>query len=145
MQSNRYDLIIRNGTVIDGTGAPRTRADIAVHGARIAAIGDLEESTAATEIDAADRIVAPGFIDVHTHDDNSLIDKPDMFYKTSQGVTSVVVGNCGISLAPYTLTGDRARPLASRHPAQPPPRGGPRAAGGLGEGLEATAGPGLGS
>lgn len=110
MQSDRFDLIIRNGTVIDGTGAPRTRADIAVRGDRIAAIGDLAEASAATEIDAAGRIVAPGFIDVHTHDDNSLIDKPDMFYKTSQGVTSVVVGNCGISLAPYTLTGDRARP-----------------------------------
>jgi N-acyl-D-amino-acid deacylase len=49
-------------------------------------------------------VVCPGFVDVHTHDDNSLLDRPDMFYKTSQGVTSVVIGNCGISLAPYTLT-----------------------------------------
>jgi N-acyl-D-amino-acid deacylase len=110
MTEGRFDLLIRNGDIIDGTGAPRVRADLGVRGDRIAAIGDLSQTQGASEIDAAGRIVAPGFIDVHTHDDNCLLDRPDMFYKTSQGVTSVVVGNCGISLAPYTLTGDRPHP-----------------------------------
>ncbi|MCG8548388.1 MAG: amidohydrolase family protein, partial [Alphaproteobacteria bacterium] len=110
MPATKFDLIIRNGDVIDGSGAPRRRADVGIDGDRIAAIGDLGRATGASELDAAGRVVAPGFIDVHTHDDNALLDQPDMFYKTSQGVTSVVVGNCGISLAPYTLTGDRPRP-----------------------------------
>ena len=110
MNTGKFDLLIRNGDVIDGTGTPRVQADIGVSGDRIAAIGDLSQARGAVEEDAAGRVVCPGFIDVHTHDDNSLFDRPDMFYKTSQGVTSVVVGNCGISLAPYTLTGDRARP-----------------------------------
>ena len=109
-QTNRFDLLIRHGDLIDGTGSARRKADIGVAGDRIAAVGDLAEASAAVEADASGRVVCPGFIDVHTHDDNSLLDRPDMFYKTSQGVTSVVVGNCGISLAPYRLTGDRARP-----------------------------------
>jgi len=110
MTDQRFDLVIRNGDIIDGTGATRFRADLGVRGDRIAEIGDLSQARGGKEIDAAGRVVAPGFIDVHTHDDNCLLDKPDMFYKTSQGVTSVVVGNCGISLAPYTLTGDRPLP-----------------------------------
>ena len=110
MNNGKYDLVIRNGEVIDGTGAPRFRADVGVTGDRVAAVGDLSGARGAVEEDAAGRVVSPGFIDVHTHDDNSLFDRPDMFYKTSQGVTSVVIGNCGISLAPYTLTGDRAAP-----------------------------------
>lgn len=110
MNDGRYDLVICNGDVIDGTGAPRVRADLGVRGDRIVAVGNLSTAQAARRFDAAGRVVAPGFIDVHTHDDNGLLDRPDMFYKTSQGVTSVVVGNCGISLAPYTLTGDRPQP-----------------------------------
>lgn len=110
MTSEKFDLLIRNGEVIDGTGSPRFKADIGVRGDRIAAIGDLSAAAGAVEENAAGRIVSPGFVDVHTHDDNSLLDRPDMFYKASQGVTSVVIGNCGISLAPYTLTGDRAAP-----------------------------------
>ena len=102
-----YDLIIRNGTVIDGSGAPRHDADFAVDGDRIAAIGDLSGAQGRSEIDATGLIVAPGFIDVHTHDDHALLSRPDMAFKASQGVSTVVVGNCGISLAPLTFEGDR--------------------------------------
>src|SRR3546814_9094587 len=104
----RYDLVIRNGTLIDGTGAPARPADLGIAGGRIAALGDLGDAHGAVELDAAGRIVAPGFIDVHTHDDNALLVKPDMTYKTSQGVTTVVAGNCGLSLEPFTLAMERA-------------------------------------
>ncbi len=106
----RFDLVIRNGSVLDGTGAAEFSADIGVRDQRIAAIGPLEEAEADIEFDAAGRTVAPGFIDVHTHDDNSLLAKADMGYKTSQGVTTVVVGNCGVSLAPLAFEGDRPPP-----------------------------------
>ena len=95
-----YDLIIRNATVIDGTKAPRYRADIGVRDGRIAEIGRLDDAKADRDIDALGRIAAPGFIDVHTHDDQMVLATPDMLPKVSQGVTTVVVGNCGISLAP---------------------------------------------
>jgi N-acyl-D-amino-acid deacylase len=97
----RADLVIRGGSVIDGTGAERQKADIAVTGERIAAIGDLSATEGEREIDATDRIVAPGFIDVHTHDDRYLFTHPEMAPKASQGVTTVVVGNCGFSLSPW--------------------------------------------
>jgi N-acyl-D-amino-acid deacylase len=111
MQGKAFDTIIQGGTLIDGTGAPRRAADIGVTGDRIAAIaepGTLKD--AAQTIDATGRVVAPGFIDVHTHDDHALLTKPDMSYKASQGVTTVVAGNCGISLAPLVLEGDRPPP-----------------------------------
>jgi len=108
----RYSLIIRNGTLIDGTRAPRRAGDVAVSGPRIARIGDLGAATAEVEIDAAGRIVAPGFIDAHTHDDRLMLSSPDMAPKVSQGVTTVVAGNCGISLAPAP------RPMAK--PVVPP-------------------------
>src|SRR3954463_13424339 len=95
-----YDLLIRNATVIDGTRAPRYEADIAVNNGRIAAIGRLNVAQADVELDASGRIVAPGFIDAHTHDDRLMLSAPDMAPKVSQGVTTVVAGNCGISLAP---------------------------------------------
>lgn len=93
-----YDLVIRNATVIDGTRAARYPADVAVSGAAIAAIGrDLARGE--REIDASGKVAAPGFIDVHTHDDRALLEG-DMAAKLSQGVTTVVAGNCGVSLAP---------------------------------------------
>ena len=95
-----YDVLFAGGTVIDGTGAPRARADVAVSGDRIAAVGDLAGAQAARTIDATGRIVSPGFIDAHTHDDNLLLVDRDMTPKTSQGVTTVIAGNCGVSLAP---------------------------------------------
>lgn len=96
----RFDLLILGGTVIDGTGAPERRADVGVRGDRVAAIGDLEGSSADVEIDANGKVAAPGFIDVHTHDDRLMLSHPDMAPKASQGVTTVVAGNCGISLSP---------------------------------------------
>ena len=110
MPDNRYDLIIEGGTLIDGSGAPGSTADIGVSGDRIAAIGDLAQESAEARIDAAGRIVAPGFIDVHTHDDHALLAKPDMAYKASQGVATVVAGNCGLSLAPLRSLGERPPP-----------------------------------
>ena len=95
-----YDLLIRNALIIDGTRRPRYAGDIAVRGGRIADIGKLGAARAELEIDAAGNIAAPGFIDAHTHDDRLLRSDPAMTPKVSQGVTSVVVGNCGISLAP---------------------------------------------
>jgi N-acyl-D-amino-acid deacylase len=95
----RYDLVIRNGSVVDGTRAARFRADVAVSGDRIVAVGSVSEE-ASQEIDAGGLVVAPGFIDAHTHDDRLMLSSPEMAPKVSQGVTTVVAGNCGISLAP---------------------------------------------
>ena len=96
----RCDLLIRNGQVIDGTGRDRFRADIAVDGDRITAIGDLARTEGVKDFDAGGKIVSPEFIDVHTHDDGALLTLPGMEAKLGQGVTSIVVGNCGFSLAP---------------------------------------------
>lgn len=107
--SEAYDLILRNATVVDGTRAPRFEADIGVAGDRIAAIGSLAGSRAKIEIDAKEKIISPGFIDAHTHDDRLMLSAPEMAPKVSQGVTTVVAGNCGVSLAPLLL-GARAAP-----------------------------------
>jgi N-acyl-D-amino-acid deacylase len=94
------DLVIRGGTVVDGTKAPRFDADVAIDNGRIAAIGRLDDVRGRETLDAQGLIVAPGFIDSHTHDDQALLSKADMSFKVSQGVTTVVGGNCGISAAP---------------------------------------------
>src|ERR1043165_6911428 len=104
------DLVIRNATVIDGTRAPRFEADISISAGRIAAIGNVPKG--AKEIDARGKIAAPGFIDAHTHDDRLMLSAPEMAPKVSQGVTTVVAGNCGISLAPA--------PKGMRAPVTPP-------------------------
>ena len=97
------DLIIRGATVFDGTGAARFTADVGVTGDRIAAVGDLGAARADREIMAAGKALAPGFIDAHTHDDRAVLCGPEcMLCKMSQGVTTVVVGNCGISLSPVS-------------------------------------------
>ena len=99
----RCDLVIRNALVFDGTGAPRRLADVAVSHDRIIAVGDCSATTGAVEIDAAGKAVAPGFIDAHTHDDRAVLCGPECLHcKLSQGVTTVIVGNCGISLSPLT-------------------------------------------
>ena len=95
-----FDLIIRNATIIDGARTPRCAGDIGVRDGRIAQVGRLDGERADSEIDASGKIAAPGFIDSHTHDDRFLSTHPDMTPKVSQGVTTVITGNCGISLAP---------------------------------------------
>ncbi len=99
MPEQPYDLLIRGGTVVDGTGAPPARADIAVRDRRIAAVGDAQ-GPAARVIEARGLAVAPGFIDVHSHDDATVILNPDVDFKVMQGVTTEVVGNCGVGMAP---------------------------------------------
>ena len=110
-ETRAFDLIIRGGTVIDGSKAPRFDADVGIRDGRIAAIGDLEGEAAARIIDANGKIVAPGFIDSHTHDDSALLVEPEMGFKVSQGVTTVVAGNCGISVAPLKPGTPRPMPL----------------------------------
>ena len=95
-----HDLIIRNGTVIDGTGTEGVRADVAVDGDRITAIGDLSGETAGREIDAAGLLVTPGFIDLHTHLDAQVAWDPLMTSSSWHGVTTVLMGNCGVTFAP---------------------------------------------
>ncbi|HUC66307.1 MAG TPA: D-aminoacylase [Stellaceae bacterium] len=107
----RYDLVLRGGTVLDGTGAAGVTADLAIAGGRIAAIDKLPPGSGASEIDVAGLAVAPGFIDVHTHDDRALLSQPDMAPKVSQGVTTVIAGNCGVSLAPMIERGELPPPL----------------------------------
>lgn len=97
---SHYDLVIRNGSLVDGTGAARRPADVAITGERIAAVGEPGTLSSDNEFDATGLVVAPGFIDVHTHDDTALIENPAMAMKASQGVTTVVCGNCGASPSP---------------------------------------------
>ena len=104
----KADLIIRGARIVDGTGAASRRGDLAVADDRIVALGDLNGLEAAREIEAGGKALAPGFIDAHTHDDRAVLADPLMTCKVSQGVTTVVTGNCGVSLAP--LTTDRRPP-----------------------------------
>ncbi len=106
---NPCDVLIEGAWLIDGSGSERQRTDIAIAGDRIAGVGDGRHWQPKTRIDARDRVIAPGFVDAHTHDDRAVLSSPDMTPKISQGVTTVVAGNCGLSLAP----------LADRDP--PPP------------------------
>lgn len=98
-------LLLRNALVFDGTAAPRRLADVAIADGRIVAVGALSGQRADRTVNLHGLALAPGFIDVHTHDDRLLLSDPSMAPKLSQGVTSVVTGNCGISLAPL---GDHA-------------------------------------
>ncbi|WP_158744110.1 amidohydrolase family protein [Acidisphaera sp. L21] len=110
--SLRCDLIIRDATIIDGSGAPRTIGDVGVAGDRIVGVGDLGGSSADREVIGTGKVIAPGFIDAHTHDDRAVLCGPScMTCKISQGVTSVVVGNCGVSLSPARMTTRPPPPL----------------------------------
>ena len=106
-----YDSLILNALIIDGNNRPGYPADLAILNGRIERIGDLHDASATEEIDAAGRVLAPGFIDVHTHDDTFVIRQPKMLPKLSQGVTTVIVGNCGISASPVSLKGDPPDPM----------------------------------
>jgi N-acyl-D-aspartate/D-glutamate deacylase len=97
------DIAIINGTVVDGTGAPGVRADVGIADDRIAAVGQLTEAAGRT-IDAAGRIVAPGFIDAHAHSDFALLRDPPNPEKVMQGVTTNIIGNCALSPAPVNST-----------------------------------------
>ncbi|WP_416414787.1 N-acyl-D-amino-acid deacylase family protein [Pantoea sp. App145] len=98
-----FDLLFRAVMVVDGSGAEPYMADVAVAGERIVAIGDLRGEAAQRVIEGNGRCLMPGFIDVHTHDDTNVIHQPEMLAKISQGVTTVIVGNCGISASPVVL------------------------------------------
>ncbi|MEZ5657086.1 MAG: D-aminoacylase [Burkholderiaceae bacterium] len=95
-----FDILIRQGRVIDGTGGPSQTLDIGVRGDRIVAMGDLHGDRAGQVVDADGLVVAPGFIDAHCHDDREILTQPLIPAKVNQGVTTVINGNCGISLAP---------------------------------------------
>ena len=94
-----YDLAIENGLVVDGTGAPGYRADVGIRDGRIAAIGRIAEKAAQT-LDAEGHVVAPGFVDGHTHMDAQVFWDALGSCSCYHGVTSVVMGNCGFTLAP---------------------------------------------
>ncbi|CEJ96271.1 D-aminoacylase (EC 3.5.1.81) [Caballeronia glathei] len=108
------DTLIVGARLIDGTGSPAVERDVAVRDGRIVAItapGGLAGWRADAIFEAEGRVLAPGFIDVHTHDDTHVIRSPQMLPKLTQGVTTVIVGNCGISASPVTLKGDPPDPM----------------------------------
>ena len=113
------DILIEGGDVIDGTGALRRRADVGIEGGSVVAVGDLQGTAAHRRIDASGLIVAPGFIDSHTHDDLLLLEHPAAHPKLLQGVTTVVTGNCGVSLAPMADDAPPSLLNANADPAAP--------------------------
>jgi len=98
------DLILRNGQLVDGTGAPRRPGDLGIRDGRIVAIGAVDEPSAAV-IDVDGAVVAPGFVDIHTHYDAQVLWDPTLAPSTLHGVTTIVGGNCGFSVAPLTAEG----------------------------------------
>jgi N-acyl-D-aspartate/D-glutamate deacylase len=94
------DLVLRGGKVIDGTGAPGRAADVAVEGDRIVAVGDVGATNGAEVVDLDGLVLAPGFVDIHTHYDAQVTWDGDLTPSCWHGVTSVVMGNCGFSIAP---------------------------------------------
>ena len=117
-----HDLVIKNGTIVDGTGAARFRGDVAIDRDRIVEIGKVAER-GKREIDASELIVSPGFVDPHTHYDAQICWDPMISCTSWHGVTSVVMGNCGVGVAPckpdnreitaWDLTNVEAIPYAS--------------------------------
>lgn len=105
------DTLIRHALVVNGFDPTPAASDVAIRGDRIVAVGPSLKINARRYIDADGLTLAPGFIDTHTHDDTSVIEAPQMLPKISQGVTTVIVGNCGISAAPVTLRGNPPDPM----------------------------------
>lgn len=112
MSDRVLDIVITCGRIADGTGQPAFDADIGIIGDRIAVVGDCTGHPRREVIDARGLVVSPGFIDTHTHDDRALVVDPALPPKLSQGVTTVIAGNCGVSLAPGVLT-DPVAPLTA--------------------------------
>ena len=112
-----FDLVLRGGTVFDGSGSAGVTADVAVAGDRVAAVGTVKEG-GGVEIDARGMAVSPGFIDVHSHDDFAVLLDPTMPFKVMQGVTTDVVGNCGSGVVPYEVG---VRRFSRIHPGARPP------------------------
>src|SRR5436309_2735790 len=106
-----FDVVIRGGRVLDGTGAPWRVADVGIRGGKIAEVGRVGRAKSARAIDASGTYVAPGFIDIHTHSDIGILVEPTAECAVRQGVTTHVIGNCGDSPAPI---GERYRELAVR-------------------------------
>ena len=114
-----FDTLIKHGTIIDGTGKLRYDADLGITGGRIAAISKLEKVEAGQVIDASGLVVSPGFIDMHSHSDVTLLDDPCGDSKAHQGVTTEVSGNCGYSPFPIGKAGSEGATdpdMASRYP-----------------------------
>src|SRR5580698_5259168 len=105
------DTLIRNVRVLDGSGSEAETADVAIDAGLVCAVGQLSDYVSDRVTEGAGRVLSPGFIDVHTHDDISVIRNPQMMAKLSQGVTTVIVGNCGISAAPVQLAGPPPDPM----------------------------------
>ena len=95
----RFDLVIRNGLIVDGTGGAPFGGDVAITGTRIAAVGEVD-GKGKREIDARGQLVTPGFVDIHTHYDGQAIWSDRLSPSSAHGVTTVVVGNCGVGFAP---------------------------------------------
>ena len=110
-ETQKTDLILRNARLIDGTGAPSQYGDVAILNDRLLVVGELEDLQAVREVDVGGKVVCPGFVDTHTHDDHVLLTDPNMSCKVSQGVTTVVTGNCGISLVPLKIDQRPPAPL----------------------------------
>ncbi len=114
-----YDLLIKGGTVVDGTGLPRYPADVGINGGRVTAIESAIRASDATDVlDASGHIVAPGFVDLHTHYDSQIQWDPYCTISGWHGVTSVTLGNCGFGFAPVRAEDrDRAMLMMSRNEA----------------------------
>src|SRR5881394_2214738 len=97
------DLVIRGGTLVDGTGQPRRTADVGIAGGRVVAVGKVDEA-AAEEVDADGALVTPGFVDIHTHYDGQATWGSRLTPSSFHGVTTVVMGNCGVGFAPVKPT-----------------------------------------
>jgi N-acyl-D-amino-acid deacylase len=109
-----YDRVFRGVLVYDGSGDKPFAGEVAIAGDRIVRVGppgSIPRDSAANEHELAGKAIAPGFIDAHTHDDRIVLDAPDLLPKISQGVTTVIAGNCGISLAPVMFAGDPPPPM----------------------------------
>ncbi len=110
-ERDQVTLLLVGGQVIDGTGSPAFRADVAISGERITAVGELDATTAASvaRLDVSGRTVVPGFIDAHGHSDLAVLSSPDVPSKIRQGVTTEVMGNCGVAVAPVGPHADLAK------------------------------------